>query len=487
MPLTSEELYAMHCGSCHLQPEPGQIPRKIWAEGVLPEMAARLGVSHLEYSPYAGVSMDEALRMQLTGSYPQEALLDSTEWQRLYDYVLEQAPDTIAADPVRSTRHKPLQQFRPRAIEIDSFPQAAITGLDWDEEEQVLRIGDGYGFTRRWRADGAVNRSITSPRFRAPATSQIRTGERLLQTEIGIMNPSEDPRGNLYWREGDGTQDTLQTKLHRPVYTITEDLDQDGADEILVAEFGNLTGQLTLLLPEEEYSRKHPLLELPGVVKMEITDLDGDGRKDILAMTTQGREGIVALYQKDDLQFRSEWLLQWPPEYGTSWFELADFNDDGLPDLATVHGDNADYSNFLKPFHGLRIHLNDGQNNFTEAWFYPLYGATQLVAEDFDRDGDVDLGVTCYFPDFARSLSESFVYFENEEGGAAGAIPKFATYATPEAGTGRWLVTERGDFDGDVDMMLGNYYLPVGATLRPYVSHWLKNGVDLLLLENTLR
>ena len=50
--------------------------------------------------------------------------------------------------------------------------------------------------------------------------------------------------------------------------------------------------------------------------------------------------------------------------YGSSYLELADMNNDGHLDILYTNGDNADYSYVLKKYHGLRIFINDGKNQF---------------------------------------------------------------------------------------------------------------------------
>lgn len=51
----------------------------------------------------------------------------------------------------------------------------------------------------------------------------------------------------------------------------------------------------------------------------------------------------------------------------------------------------------MKPYHGVHIYLNDGHDNFKEAWFYPIYGTSKAVARDFDNDGDEDIVLGSYF------------------------------------------------------------------------------------------
>src|SRR5690606_25331206 len=108
--------------------------------------------------------------------------------------------------------------------------------------------------------------------------------------------------------------------------------------------------------------------------------------------------GIYIWYNQGNGDFSTKHPIRLPPLYGFSWFELFDYDHDGDLDVALVNGDNADFTYTLKPYHGLRLFLNEGDDQFKEVLFYPIYGATRLIARDFDQDGDTDFAVTALFP-----------------------------------------------------------------------------------------
>jgi hypothetical protein len=278
----------------------------------------------------------------------------------------------------------------------------------------------------------------------------------------------------------------VQNSLHRPVNSLVEDLDGDGKPEIVVCEYGNYTGRLTLLkeVAGNRFQRK-TLLNLPGTLRTEARDMDGDGKLDLVVLVAQGDEGIYILFQKKDLQFEAERVLCFPPVWGTSWMEVVDYEGDGDMDIITVNGDNADFSYTMKPYHGLRVFINDGKNKFSEALFYPINGATRVLVKDFDEDGDLDLAVCAYFPDYLGSPTQSFVYLENR----AAAKFEFAAHTFPEAVGGRWLVMAAGDADGDgdVDLALGSFPHSPTPTPQIFQADWQKTGIDLMILKNQLK
>jgi hypothetical protein len=225
------------------------------------------------------------------------------------------------------------------------------------------------------------------------------------------------------------------------------------------------------------------LKAVPGARKVLVRDLNQDGKPDLVALTGQGSEGIWAFYNRGDGRFAEEPLLRFSPVYGSSYFDLVDFNGDGFEDILYTNGDNADYSISPKPYHGVRIYLNNGRNAFKEAWFFPLYGATQAAARDFDGDGDLDIAAIAFFPHYQKAPEEGFVYFEND------GKMHFTPRTLPNAERGKWLVMETGDFDGDgdLDIALGSFLYMPGQVPPSIGEAWRQRGSSVTILYNRLR
>tara|TARA_R110002096_G_C14660630_1_gene727740 strand:+ start:1096 stop:2649 length:1554 start_codon:yes stop_codon:yes gene_type:complete len=467
-----ENDYKVYCGSCHMVPNPANIPKSLWKNKVLPEMAKRMGLKdYTDGSPrYSEI---EKYHIEFNKAYPEVPLLDSLTWQQLHDYVIRMAPDSVPNLPVRKGRNSVLTQFEPSFKIVNKVkPSGGIVNIKFDDNTKELLVGDVFGQLYDLKSEPDLKLVLNSP-----IISSVTIDSIFFATEIGIMNPSEVPKGVIYSVDSD-TITPLFKALHRPVYTEIVDLNDDGKNEIIICEFGHLTGELSLLVKEESVFKKRTLLALPGSIKVDVVDMDNDGKKDIVALFAQGREGIYIFYQKDNLEFSVDPVVLMPPEYGSSWFSLLDYNNDGHLDILLANGDNADYSRFLKPYHGVRLFINNGKNEFTEKWFYPINGATRVLVDDFDMDGDFDFAVLSFFPDFEDGLEEGFVYLENKD--TTNYV--FTAHTTEDAKNGNWLVMEKGDFDGDgdVDIMLGNFNM-----LAPNKFRSSKKN-DLLFLENKL-
>ena len=473
--LSPKELVSAYCGACHLPPDPQNIPKSLWEEKVLPEMAARMGYRMDNYNPFAQYSMEENVYVRQSGIYPNRPALDSITWQKIHNYIITNAPDSIPTDYKRSDRNSGLTQFTPRPVIIDqNVPR--VTSIVFDEEASQFVIGSAYGEFSFWSPNG-----LTKPfRFNSPGIAYTNRDQTAYLTEIGYMNPSQIPKGSIH-RVRPEARDTLVKDLHRPVYTEVADLNKDGIDELLICEFGHLTGKFSMLSMINGKYEKQVLLNVPGTIKVEVRDMNQDGLKDILVLASQGNEGLYILYQDSDLTFRSEHVIRLGSEYGTSWFDLFDFDGDGDQDVVIANGDNADYTIFLKPYHGVRIFENDGSNSFEEAWFYPIYGATRVIAEDFDLDSDIDLAVMSFFPGDKELASEGFVFLENQNTPSIA----FTAYTFPQSVLGRWLIMESGDYDrdGDEDIMLGSFQFAPPRS-QPKFENWPTQPIDGILLEN---
>ena len=476
--------YALqYCQSCHLFVEPGMLPKQVWKDYVIPMMGALLGMHHAgyDYDVFPGKFLTEQEIITRARVYPDQALVPGPHWDLIVDYLLDSAPASPATREYNPEVSIGLDQFQ--VVDFGPSRKTPMTTLVHINDGQLF-VGD-YNRSSLTLLDaaGSVIQEISTPH--APVALR-RNGRELWVTDIGSVFPSDMPFGKLLVSRRDitdyGAFETRLPRLRRPTHTTYGDVNLDGIEDIIVSEFGHFTGQFVWYEGQKDGGyTPHVLLNEPGSITSYLHDLNGDDLKDIAVVLGQNREGIHFFYNLGNGALRHAYVLPLPPTYGSNFFALHDFNADGHPDILATNGDNADHANpFPKPHHGIRVYLNDGDNVFSEAFFFPLYGASKALAVDFDNDGDLDIAGIAMFADFARHPESGFVYLENQ-----GDLQFNAAYI-PEAADGRWLTMDAGDLDGDndIDIVLGSFIEGAGAVPEVIRQRWADLQKPLLYLEN---
>ena len=473
-------LAAKYCQGCHALPDPSVLDSKHWEKGVLPYMGPRLGIFNFGFQHYPSSKNDQYLS---PGFYPSQPLLSADDWQHLMDYYIATSPDTLAKQERQFNIKDELPLFKPMIPELKyDNPATCFLQIDTTNPRHSLLLCDAFRKTII-RLDGKLQ-IADSLKVSGPVVAMDFHKQWMTACDIGILNPNNGKFGKAIniLTSADGKMKVdpmpLFDSLARPVQVTAVDLNQDGLTDWLVCEFGNLTGALSWM--ENKGSGKyqrHVIRAYPGAIKAYVQDYNHDGLPDFWVLFAQGEEGIFLFTNLGHGKFKEEEVLRFPPIYGSSYFELDDFNNDGYPDILYTCGDNADYSTVLKPYHGVYIFLNDGKNHFTQKYFFPINGCYKAIAKDFDGDGDLDIATIAFFADYAHQPEEGFVYLENK------GNFEFQPYTLPEAKSGHWLTMDAGDLDGDgkIDIILGNF--SAGPSFIKSNIDW-KKGPPFLFLKN---
>jgi hypothetical protein len=473
-------LTALYCQSCHLLPDPSLLDKNTWENGVLPGMGPRLGIFSYGFQIYPSNRQDRHLPESY---YPDKAVVNYPEWQNIIDYYKAFSPDSLPDQQRSQTIKTNLSVFKVQVPRY-TYPSPAIclTKIDTASSPRQLLLFDLTGkYIFRYDHRLLLTDSV---RTDAVITDLDLRDQKMLACNINVINPNNEKFGKAQYLYEDSKSrlqlDTVAVfdSLARPVQITACDLNNDTRTDYLVCEFGHLTGALSWMenTPEGNYIH-HVLRPEPGAIKAYIEDVNQDGLPDIWVLFAHGDEGIFLFTNKGNGVFEQRPVLRFPAIYGSTYFEFADFNKDGLQDIVYTCGDNADYSMVLKPYHGVYIFLNEGNNHFKQRYFFPINGCYKAMARDYDRDGDLDIAAISFFADYAIQPEESFVYLENEGG------LRFNPFTIPEAKKGRWLTMDVGDLDGDnkTDIVLGNF--SVRPSVIPSRVDWQK-GPSFIFLKN---
>ncbi|MBT5030994.1 MAG: VCBS repeat-containing protein [Proteobacteria bacterium] len=493
------ELSTVYCTACHLEPPPDILPRRSW-EIVLGYMGYMMGMDNIDYLAHHPEFAQENVRskqrfLTTENMIPDTALLSENDWETLRNYYIESATEEALpqvnkpplnwelpqfdivqsdyhTDPAVTTMIHVRQETSQAYIGDSAAHSIAILDADGQLDSETLQFGRAMmPVDIEFTAQGVYVASIGDLLAALPSYEKVATISRLPVVDQSITATGVN---------------VVIDDIYRMAGMEVADLNGDGVLDFVVCGFGGRQGNVAWFESQSDGSYlEHALISRPGAVRAQLHDFNGDQNLDIAVLLSDAREGFYILINNGENEFESTMVFETHPSYGHTYFELQDFNSDGLMDILAVNGDNVDSDpyNTLKNFHGIRIYLNRGDLRFEEAYFYPMYGAFGAKAADFDNDGDLDIAAISFFPDFSVERRESFVYLQNE-----GQL-EFSAHTTPELVNGRWMTIGAGDLDGDadVDIVLGGSYIPTGmfAYMDTYRA-LAESAPSVLVLKNNL-
>ena len=478
---SGKALAKRYCQMCHLFPDPGLLDKHTWTNDVLPNMGMRLGIKYEGKDPYKTLDAADTKITRDLNIYPEAPLISKSDWKRIVTYYEQEAPDKLPM-PQRTVEVDTTQMpFAPHFLKVGDAKLPKISLLKFNGHTSELYIGDYQSlYALKWSGKITGNWKINSP----ASHIEFKKDFPPLISTIGEFGPSDKKTGllsSLYINENQDQYnwDVYFSDLKRPVYFATGDLNMDNNLDLVVCNFGNYQGSLSWF-EDLEQTKEHVLSELPGARRVEFKDMNGDQKPDIVALMAQAYEQLVIYYNQGNNVFKRKKVLEFSPAHGVSYFEMADFNGDGHEDVLISNGDNWDFSTIEKPYHGLRIYLNDTKDNFRETFFYPLYGCSKAMARDFDKDGDLDIVATSFYTDL-KDPKESFVYLTNH-----GEL-NFSASFIPEAAYGKWMTMEVGDInnDGLLDVMLGSFLMNYTEMGKVFAATGSNTFPQVLLLTQS--
>lgn len=464
VPVTAsgEALAKQYCSTCHAMADPALLDRETWKTSVLPNMATRLGINASKTPTHA----------------TERAALTPTEWDSLQAFYLRSAPDRLT--PAQQPPATPdWGGFRLKKPLLEDRRSVMTTLVAFDSANHSIISGDGGSYRLvRWSKNLVPIDTLAagSP----PSSLSFSPGQTALTT-LGTMQASNVAEGKLLLTgAGDHITDTIALKLPRPVQSIAADINHDGLTDWVVCAFGHDRGGLYWYAAgkDKKYTQ-HLIFDMPGALQAIAGDYNNDGWTDLIVLFGEADECIRLFTNDRHGGFLQQKLLSFPAVYGSSSVQLADFNGDGRPDILYTCGDNNDFSPIAKPYHGIYIYLNQGNNQFKQAWFFPMNGCTKAIAADFDLDGDLDIATIAFYANFTQHSPRKFLYLQQD------SLLHFQAHQLPLNDYGRWMCMDVSDYDGDgdADIVLGNFSV-IFKTDVTNVTGWNEH-LPFIILENT--
>jgi sugar lactone lactonase YvrE len=195
----------------------------------------------------------------------------------------------------------------------------------------------------------------------------------------------------IFLGNGDGTFTVAASSPalgYNPTAIATADINGDGNADLIVAQQGSSTssaGQVAIFFGHGDgtFTEASSTTSVASAASSIIpTNLDGDGHVDLI-LSGEGASGITVLLGKGDGTFTS---LAGPSQAGEAAVEVADVNNDGFPDLVFGAAGTSD----------LTVFLGNGDGTFTEAPGSPNVNIkiSDLAIADFNQDGIPDIAYT---------------------------------------------------------------------------------------------
>ena len=541
---TGEQLVDIHCVRCHAAPSPPDLAREEWPRA-LAAMGLYLGFNGDEFPDFESVEPDEpnndyTVRKKLFDAegnedhisafkafVVSEPLIDEADWMRMRDYFVENSPpmaDMFLAPP----QHPQIEGFIPTIPELDIEPNGLALTTLVDEARQVLYVG---------RSAGTMGGGEEEEMAEDLVAVDLKTGRRVGYTELetepvgleltatGIRlsvhgeTPVEIGNGQAYIKDWDGF-DTRESRgrmllygIHRITQHHSHDMNGDGLEDIVATMFGDGVlgvggGRFSIFWQTPEFAdawqdapaeippgtlegtlRETVLVDRAGPIGSAIADFNDDGRPDIALLAAQALQEVILFINHGNGLFTQQVVKQHSPAFGGNSIYAADMDSDGQQDIVVVNGDFStrgprDGYTPPKPYHGIRIYRNNGDLTFTESYFYPMHGAMKSAIADYDGDGDQDIALVSTYPRWEWEEPHTFVYLENQGG------LEFAPATMGRDYWGVWISVEAADVNADEkpDIVLGlsNWprFVPPDWTTREIMAGRNGEAATVMFLVN---
>ena len=471
------------CGDCHATPPPAAIPREGWYTEV--ELGFKL--------------YEESGRTDLTLPRRSEVV----------DYYRRHAPESMPSPPLATENDPSPVEFKPAhhamaAISPDQphHVPSGIANVQWYDQanthllnRSTLMLCDmRVGIVQEAHFEGQTmvfdRRALVPNPSNTTLTDLDNDGVAdYLVADLGSFLPEDHTNGQVIWlRESPDSNDKFETTvlmggLGRVTDVQAGDFNQDGQQDLLVAEFGwRLSGHVWLLLhtgiengiPQYE---KIIIDDRHGVIHIPIADFNGDGHLDFASLISQEHESIELFLNRGDGTFRRQKIFSADnPVWGSTGIDLHDLDHDGDLDILFTNGDVFD-SFYIVPYQGAHWIENQGEGEWSPHVLRAMPGIHRAVAADFDNDGDDDI-VCCslisseILETGVQQSRDSLIWLEQTKTGEF-------TARSLEMDNAQHTTVTVGDFDGDGDIDIATgQFADKFVTPRTDVSIWWNNSIN---------
>lgn len=244
---------------------------------------------------------------------------------------------------------------------------------------------------------GALAAKVSYPTISGSETSNLAVGDLNGDgnPDVVATNPITSSI-SMFLGRGDGTlADGVAIPVgiigaSAPYSAAIGDFDRNGASDVAIADVRSGTIIVRLGNGDGTFQEEVPYLEggVPPYILI-TRDLDLDGNLDLVC-ANRGSDDVSVLIGRGDGAFRRVIVSSTGPDTGPYSVAVADFNQDGVPDVVTANYESSTGS----------VLLGVGDGSFEAPFDAGATGMTSygVAVGDFDRDGK---------PDFATANASS--------------------------------------------------------------------------------
>ena len=458
------------CADCHVMPRPSSFDKESWVREV------QLGFNFYVESGRQDLeipSFDEVLEY-FQSNAPEKHIVGQNDLQSA-EYLVSNGDTTMfSADkswhfdiPITST----VANVNFLKLSKDAKPSLVYCDMR-DGSLGIVNSQDGFATTIG---------NLENPAH-AETCDLNRDGKiDLVVSDLGSFLPEDHNRGRVIWLEA--IKEAQEYKTHvlldgigRVCDVRTGDFDQDGDQDLIVAEFGwRKTGSILYLenktgLDNQPVFESRQIDSRHGCINVIPIDLNGDQHLDFIALMSQEYESVEVFLNDGKSTFENKILFAAPdPAYGSSGIELVDLDRDGDVDILYSNGDSFD-SFEIKSFHSAQWLENKGDLKFEHHHIGKMPGIHKIIAADLDLDQDLDLIAVALLPtklpkSFDSSKFDSITAFIND------GRQQFSRFAI-EKGAAIHTSCFAADFDNDQDIDIAVGTISIKDTKFPKVNIW---------------
>lgn len=457
------------CGACHAVPLPDSFPKDAWYDEVKRGFNFYIDSGRKDLTPPAQASVVWWYRQRAPEQLATPEQLETETSPLCFERSFIDVPLDSTDPPAVSVLRRNDPASNPRRVWISDMRLGSVVDCDVNDPGQArtFRIG-------------------TNPAGICSTDLDQDGNIDLVVADLGSFLPEDHSKGQVLWLS-DIDKQTLESSprvildsIGRVADVQAADFDNDGDQDLVVAEFGwHKTGGIHVVFNDVNEAGEHSFRSLkvdhrPGTIHVPTTDLDGDGRKDFVALVSQEHEVIEAFMNRES-GFEKVRIFSAPdPSYGSSGIELCDFDGDADLDILYTIGDTFD-SHLIKPYHGIWLLRNLGQLKFEPQYLAAMPGVLRALNADLDGDGDQDIVAAALLPlksvqGMVPEKLQALIWLEQTSSGQfmrhviQNGLPIYSS-----------ILLSDTDADGDTDIIAGCFYAE--PTNAPSLLHLFENAI----------